>query len=1238
MTLNNWSHHQHHPHLHHLSHSHHLVADQMIYSMDLNCSSPSQTSLTSSNSSASSTFPTSSSSSNFPTELLSSSSSSSITPFSSSSVSSSARPTSTDLNHELLNYQAINSSCQQSDDNNDHHHQDHYQPQHQQQLQHQNHHFRSDSISGQSISSSDCQSIQSESIMMSFLERKSYRPFRSNEEYLIAMKEDLAEWLNTLYDLDLNSENFLSRLENGVILCQHANSVLRKVKEWRIQNNKTIKNDFPKSATNSSTTIACTLPKTSRNVETMMMVTSPRRSSSTTTSSTSLIPQQSSLSSINSSSTGISTTSSTTSTASSSSSQSSLWCYMGTNETGNACNGYVDNVFVVDRRDLVPIKLNATPGTFQARDNVANFIEWCRQINIHQCLLFETEDLVARKNEKSFILCLLEVARYGAKFGVLAPTLVQFEQEIDREIENDNQRKRLNGNRFDDDNDRERLLNGHLLIDSRDDVDEGDDDGINDEPQQQITNNDLESLHEKVVNLLSRCTCPVQFFLEHLSEGKYRIGDTRTLIFVRILRNHVMVRVGGGWDTLEHYLEKHDPCRCRFGHHRLHNSSRVSLQSFQSNLNFSQLNHNGHHLNGSNHQSPSLVQNHHSKKPITVQVTVNRSNPQSERSNKTKQVSKSKFTDSSSLSSLMNTNDSSFLSSMSSSSSSSSATLSNDFNSHSLGMLKTPQKICNIERSKNAYQQSSLLLDGNDRENSASNDSFTTDSPTTSPLLNEKMPSLLTKNGLQDPHDLSFHSMSNTFVVPDRNNNIKGLINQNNTNSLSTKTGKRSNEIQPPASSISSASSMVPSSMPRNRKSSSSVGPSMNESRIPRSRIPTPKTATSTIAKMTPSNRIPSSTLTSAHKIKSTSVCSLAISGGNRIPALNHNSSPSRTANQFKSDSLRKTNHQHHHSSQNLIDSNQTPIRLSSSTTSKSPSYYSRTRESKSRQKLNRSTIDLIHTDYCDNRSFDRSPSVCDDDDDHHQYDYDRGNHHQNGVKEQQLAANKSTQSSYILSSSSSGLSSKRKIGSNLPRAKSTTLIASLSTNNQSNTNDGIISNNNCKSKSINQSSGKQPPHPQQPRLSNSTRNPVRLPSQASSSSSSSTSSNRYIHDPTNQSKTRSIERGRHQGSITSLNSIGSTEGTGTASSNGSLNESNVAINTNNNKSIATSEETLKQTKLLSRSEQNKETKFDVYHHHHHQRQQLNDFDLNRMRIKSSSSTSSSPSTALVEIRSWLDQ
>lgn len=32
---------------------------------------------------------------------------------------------------------------------------------------------------------------------------------------------------------------------------------------------------------------------------------------------------------------------------------------------------------------------------------------------------------------------------------------------------------------------------------------------------------------------------------------------------LQILRSHVMVRIGGGWDTLENFLDRHDPCRCQ---------------------------------------------------------------------------------------------------------------------------------------------------------------------------------------------------------------------------------------------------------------------------------------------------------------------------------------------------------------------------------------------------------------------------------------------------------------------------------------------------------------------------------------------------------------------------------------------------------------------------------------------------------------------------------------------------
>jgi hypothetical protein len=48
--------------------------------------------------------------------------------------------------------------------------------------------------------------------------------------------------------------------------------------------------------------------------------------------------------------------------------------------------------------------------------------------------MFETDDLILRKNEKNFILCLLEIARYGSKYGIQVPTIIKLEQEIDNEI------------------------------------------------------------------------------------------------------------------------------------------------------------------------------------------------------------------------------------------------------------------------------------------------------------------------------------------------------------------------------------------------------------------------------------------------------------------------------------------------------------------------------------------------------------------------------------------------------------------------------------------------------------------------------------------------------------------------------------------------------------------------------------------------------------------------------------
>ncbi|XP_005396255.2 PREDICTED: GAS2-like protein 1 isoform X2 [Chinchilla lanigera] len=192
---------------------------------------------------------------------------------------------------------------------------------------------------------------------------------------------------------------------------------------------------------------------------------------------------------------------------------------------------------------------SVAPGSFMARDNVATFIGWCRtELGVPEVLMFETEDLVLRKNEKSVVLCLLEVARRGARLGLLAPRLVQFEQEIEQEL--------------------------HAAPPAPN-VPSATEEGTETTAAPgapargpRMTPSDLRNLDELVREILGRCTCPDQFPMIKVSEGKYRVGDSSLLIFVRVLRSHVMVRVGGGWDTLEHYLDKHDPCRCSSTAHR----------------------------------------------------------------------------------------------------------------------------------------------------------------------------------------------------------------------------------------------------------------------------------------------------------------------------------------------------------------------------------------------------------------------------------------------------------------------------------------------------------------------------------------------------------------------------------------------------------------------------------------------------------------------------------------------
>ncbi|CAL8331552.1 unnamed protein product [Arctogadus glacialis] len=300
---------------------------------------------------------------------------------------------------------------------------------------------------------------------------KSIRPFKSSEEYLYAMKEDLAEWLNTLYDLDLSADTFADGLDGGCALCRHANNVNRAALDFQRER-----------------------PEAAR----------PLRMPS---------------------------------------------------------------------KDVVFQSRNVVSGSFVARDNVSNFITWCRQeLWIKDVLMFETNDLVERCNEKNFVLCLLEVARRGAKFGMLAPMLIQLEEEIEEEIRDQEIRAHPREPEEAGDPGQQsppaRRYSQKEVPKSLSLEDETDEAQF--VWQQKRVLLDMRNLDELVREILGRCSCPGQFPMTKVSEGKYKVGDSSALIFIRVLRTHVMVRVGGGWDTLEHYLDKHDPCRCAAFAHRYH--------------------------------------------------------------------------------------------------------------------------------------------------------------------------------------------------------------------------------------------------------------------------------------------------------------------------------------------------------------------------------------------------------------------------------------------------------------------------------------------------------------------------------------------------------------------------------------------------------------------------------------------------------------------------------------------
>ncbi|EGD83470.1 hypothetical protein PTSG_04078 [Salpingoeca rosetta] len=167
----------------------------------------------------------------------------------------------------------------------------------------------------------------------------------------------------------------------------------------------------------------------------------------------------------------------------------------------------------IRERDLLEVQYleEAEPGNEAALSNIRAFIEWAQCLGIKYPSVFEEEDLVHDEDHRQVVTGIMDVA-YRVR-GLPLPHEVEDHRATAEPI-------RLPSE------------SGSYTHVQGDDVDERVAEVLNFVPQMKSK-------------------------LKRVSKGKYQLGNEKRLLLMRVLRDKVMVRVGGGWMDLEEYLVKH---------------------------------------------------------------------------------------------------------------------------------------------------------------------------------------------------------------------------------------------------------------------------------------------------------------------------------------------------------------------------------------------------------------------------------------------------------------------------------------------------------------------------------------------------------------------------------------------------------------------------------------------------------------------------------------------------------